>query len=207
MVLWSVHWLLHFLSSLIIDEYLSLILRTTIVSWQGSQASTSLLPMLWPHCCILLWAPLLRAPLGCCPRNLVLEKVGAQINALIDKLCWKIRINLPPRLTSKVVGYESPNWPLPQRPVHIMYRKRICSVTKRPPDNGVLASTQKLNCMPTCISAQLTTSTPLQQTNVLAGGAIKKPLQEENSWLTGEGTRATSTSVTGRQVSFAAGPS
>jgi len=49
--------------------------------------------------------------------------------------------------------------------------------------------------------------TPLQQTNVLAGGAIKKPLQEENSWLTGEGTRATSTSVTGRQVSFAAGPS
>jgi hypothetical protein len=104
------------------------------------------------------------------------------------------------------MGYESPNDPS-ERPVHIMYRKRICSVTKRPPDNGVLASTQKLNCMPTCISAQLTTSTPLQQTNVLAGGAIKKPLQEENSWLTGEGTRATSTSVTGRQLSFAAGPS
>jgi hypothetical protein len=80
-----------------------------------------------------------------------LEKVGAQINALIDKLCWEIQNNLLPRLTSKVVGYESPNDPS-QRPVHIMYRKRICSVTKRPPDNGVLASTQKFNCMPTCIS-------------------------------------------------------
>jgi hypothetical protein len=111
---------------------------TLVVSLQGSQASTSLLLMLWPHCCILLSAPLLRAPLGCCPRNLVLEKVGAQINALIDMLCWKIRNNLPPRLTSKVMGYESPNDPS-QRPVHIMYRKRICSVTKRPPDNGVLA--------------------------------------------------------------------
>lgn len=111
---------------------------TLVVSLQGSQASTSLLLMLWPHCCILLWAPLLRAPLGCCPRNLVLEKVGAQINALIDKLCCKIRNNLPPRLTSKVMGYESPIDPT-QRPLHIMYRKRICSVTKRPTDNGVLA--------------------------------------------------------------------
>ncbi len=130
-----------YISSLIIDEYLSLILRTTrhwLFLCKNSQASTSLLLILWPHCCILLSAPLLRAPLGCCPRNLALEKVGAQINAFIDMLCWKIRNNLPPRLTSKVMGYESPNDPS-QRPVHIMYRKRICSVTKRPPDNGVLA--------------------------------------------------------------------
>jgi hypothetical protein len=38
----------------------------------------------------------------------VLEKVGAQINALIDKLRWKIRNNLPSRLTYTVMGYESP---------------------------------------------------------------------------------------------------